>query len=149
MALLTVTSDALSQTASHIPLLSHFKYDNELYMLIPICAQLHYAKINGPKYIFFAYEDPPYANFSCAKCVQYPYANPHMHIMRIKILSNTPKMNFLRIWATATAVAPAMATATATTATAAVSATTATTATTKTAVAATAKVTGTHNNQKV
>ena len=61
MALLTVTSDALSQTASHIPQLSHFKYDNELYMLIPICAQLHYAKINGPKYAFsgiFAYGDP-------------------------------------------------------------------------------------------
>jgi hypothetical protein len=35
MALLTVTSDALSQTASHIPLLIHFKYYNELNMLVP------------------------------------------------------------------------------------------------------------------
>ncbi len=56
-----------------------------MYMLIPKCAQLHYAKINDPKYAFsgiFTYGDPrTYANFSCAKCAQIcPYANPHMRI---------------------------------------------------------------------
>jgi site-specific recombinase len=83
MALLTVTSDALSQTASHIPLLSHFKYDYELYMLIPICAQLHYAKINGPKYAFsgiFAYGDPRMQISRVQNVCKSPYANPHMRI---------------------------------------------------------------------
>ena len=44
MALLTVTSDALSQTASHIPLLSHFKYDNELYILYKVNYSVKYSR---------------------------------------------------------------------------------------------------------
>jgi hypothetical protein len=70
-------------------------------MLIPICAQLHYAKINGPKYAFsgiFTYGDPR-MQISCVQNVRKsPYANPHMRINLNKFCSNTPKMNFLRIW---------------------------------------------------
>ncbi len=68
------------------------------YMLIPVCAQLHYAKINGPKYAFlgiFCIWGSPYANFSCAKCVQIPICeSPYA----TKYCSNTQKTNFLRIW---------------------------------------------------
>ena len=69
----------------------------EVCMLNPICAQLHYAKINGPKYAFsgiFAYGDPR-MQISCAKCLQIPICeSPYAN----KYCSNAPKMNFLRIW---------------------------------------------------
>jgi hypothetical protein len=52
-------------------------------MLNPICAQLYYAKINGPKYAFsgiFAYGDPRVQISRAQNVCKSPYANPHMQI---------------------------------------------------------------------